>query len=578
MPLKKQPLKTDNRFTLRRPLIAWAPCLGGLVISVWVAGNGLAQQQPRLVHRWETEPDLGATWLYIPAKPKKTLEPERLNSEQRQLRVAESQEAIRYANDSSLSGRDVGLQSIIAQLKKTDENQLVQLSLVSAALKLSDGSHAAELWDILRTHAASRKLLEPALVAWRSPVALEYWRELLTNSDTPVSELLIAVEGIGAAGNGSDRERLEILLRSDRTPTPLKIVIARALGAIVPVGLESLAEQVTAAQIAQHELIAAELLRRHTSDRAREQLVDILNSNNIAARVIAYAAIAENFSMLARELAAAMIGQADNNIRRQAIEVLDRFDDGDSLRVQATAIGDRNHVLRNLVRENLEKKASRVELKPIVDEAITTQLNGESARAIVQAILLSVALEERQRCPRLVALLEHPDMDVCITAAWALQSLADSTEVLDAIFKNAERLTKRLQQDDFVTLEELFRQAYLFEALGRNRYRPALDLLKIYIPKNGHKMGDFARAAAIWAVGKIEEGSQDSALAKQLAQRMLDQSVNDPEDTLVQFTSTVALGWIKDPSSVDDLRKVAESPPAPMGLARDWSLKQLSQP
>ncbi|MCA9133820.1 MAG: HEAT repeat domain-containing protein, partial [Planctomycetales bacterium] len=123
---------------------------------------------------------------------------------------------------------------------------------------------------------------------------------------------------------------------------------------------------------------------------------------------------------------------------------------------------------------------------------------------------------------------------------------------------------------------QILRQSFLFEALGRNEFRPAAEMLKIYVPKNGHKMGDLARASAIWALGKIFRGSQDAGLANQLAQRMHDEDVMDPENELVRYNATLALGWIGAPSSLYQLRAVAYEPPVPLGLAREWAIQQCS--
>jgi hypothetical protein len=550
--------------------------LAGLLVLA-IRSETAAQLQPRLAHRWEVEPDLGASWVYVATRPIVDLEPSRFSTPERQFRLAESQKVIRNSSEPTMTGRETSLQSILSKLKTIDENELVQRSLVTAAIKLADDRYASELWERLRNDPASRMLIEPALIRWKSPVALDVWRTRLSQTDVSNSELIVAIEGIVAAGGEQDIVALETLLRSDRTSPPMKIMVARAMGSLSISNLEGLAEQVNASRIDQHSLIVAELLSRHSSERSRQALNEVLKSDNAAARSAAYHAISQNYGTWARELAPEMISQSENQLRQQAVEVLNRFADADSLRTQSIALGDRNLAIRSEVRENLITKAQIAELKPIVDEAITFHLKSDSPHAIVQAILLSVALNERDRCPSLVTLLEHNDMDTSMTAAWALQALVDSHEMLDLIFQKTERITQRLLKREGVSRSEIYRQAYLFEALGRNGYRPALDSLKLYIPKNEQRMGDVTRASAIWAIGKINAGSQDAALAKQLAGRMLDQSADDPESPLVQFASAVALGWIKAPASVRELQRVADALPAPIALARDWSLSQLKE-
>lgn len=551
-------------------------CVGGAVdVAAQPTGNTRVSEQPILVHRWEVDPDLGVTWPQAVKKPISSLVPNRFSSTESEYRIAESQKAIRYANDLDVEGRVASLNAILTKLSTPDANEQVQLSLVSAAIKLADASNAPELWEKLRDHNASRRLIEPALVKWKSPVALADWRKRLSEADASLSSLIVAIEGIAALGNEQDLAVLETLLRSDRTGTPLKVVVARAMGTLATSDLESLAEDVTASGIDQHDLIVAELLAQHTTDRARDQLGKVLKGDNDAARTRAYAAISRSFSTLARELAPEILSQPNNQMRQLAVEVLNRFDDPESLRQQATAIGDRNLTIRNIVRENLEKKAQDTELKPVIDETIAVQLKSSSPHAVVQAILLTVALEERDRCPQLVVLLDHPDMDTSITAAWGLQSLVESPDLLELILKHTDLVTQRIKKGETISLPEFIKQSYLFEALGRNRYQPALASLKLYIPKSRLKLMNFTRATAIWAIGKIYEGTQDEAIARQIAGRMLDRSDDDPEDPLVQFTSAVALGFIKAPGSIEQLNKVVDAPPAPIALAREWSLKQV---
>jgi len=351
-------------------------------------------------------------------------------------------------------------------------------------------------------------------------------------------------------------------------------VVVRALARVSPTDLEQLAQLILQANIEHHELLAASLLTHHTSDQARQILTAILNSDNLSAHAVAYAALAENFPTVARELAGEMLQRPDNTIRTTAVEVLNRFNDSASLRLQAENMADNNMQIRNTVRQNLLAKAAIPELREVVDEVITHFLTSEGFQGAEQAILLAVELRESNRCPQLLSLLHHPRIEVSLTAAWGLQELANSPEIAAGIFSFSEQITQRLATSQVVTFPEILRQAFLLEALGRMEYEPAVEMLKIYVPKNGHKMGDVARASAIWALGKILRGSQDAQLAKQLAQRMLDPSDVDPEDDLVKFTSALALGWIGAPASRAELESVISLPPVPLALARDWSLQQ----
>ena len=573
----KKDLLTSLRYFKKCGLVE--ATLGGLsflgAASELTAQQPRVSSQPRLVHRWEVEPDLDASWLQHINKPAPILELTRFASGEAANLIVESQNAIRLANELNREDRTASLKSILEKLTTPDPNEQVQLSIVSAAIQLADASYAPELWEKLRDHNPSRRLLDPAMIKWKSPLALDDWRKRLTQSETPNSQLIVAIEGVAAVGNEQDLAVLETLLRRDRSNTTLKAVVARAMGSLAQRNLENLADDVFASGIDQHALIVAELLSRHDSDRARDLLGKVLKTGNNAARNVAYTAISRSFGAFARELAPEMLLQSNNHLRQQAIEVLNRFDDPESLRQQAIAMDDRNQTIRNTARENIEKKAQNAALKVVVDETITMQLKSDSPRAVVQSILLSVSLDQRERCHQLVALLDHPDMDVSITAAWGLQSIVDSPELLDLILKHTDLATQRLRKGEAISVSEFVKQAFLFEALGRNHYKPAIPSLKLYVPKSRLKLMNFTRATAIWAIGKIQEGSRDETTATLIAQRMLDRSDDDPEDPLVQFTSAIALGFIRAPGSIEQLNKVIDAPPSPIGLARDWSLKQI---
>ncbi len=533
-----------------------------------------AVEPPRLVHRWELEPDLGATWVMTPTLATPVLRPEQFSSKLQHVQLSAAQMAIRDADSPLLQGAGQSLPVLLEQLKTKPENRQLQLSLAAAAIALSTPDNAQVLWERLGSDPATRPLIERALINWRQPLAVEIWRERLRDVRASLPDLLLAIEGLGATGNEQDRQALESLLRSDRFSAATKIVVARALAQVAPKELESLAQDVLSANIEHGELLAAELLSQHTTPAASETLSSILKSDSLPARLIAYTAIANSFPDLARELAADMLAQPDNNLRLKAVEVLNRFDDVDSLRIQAIGIADQNIQVRNMVRENLLRKASLPGLRPVVDEIITYQLTSQAYQGIEQAMFLAVALSEHQRTPQLLGLLAHPREETNVIAAWALQELANTPEVTESIFEFTQPITQRLIDSDHVTFPEILRQSFLFEALGRNRHEPATETLKIYVPKNGHKMGDLARASAIWALGKILTGSQDQQLSKQLVQRMLDESAVDPEDDLVKYNSVIALAWIGTPTSAQQVRSFAAFPPAPLGLAREWSLQQ----
>lgn len=555
-------------------------------ISVWlscVLASALGPALPivlsdeplRLAHRWEIEPDIGVEWLQAPTIAAAALHPERFASEQLQVVLDESQLAIRLANSEQLEGREAALQAVLQRLQSSTDNRQVHLALAGAAIALADASHADALWERLNPHVATRPLIERALAQWKSPQALELWRQRLRDQTASLHDLHLAAVGVAASGGEQDMPALESLLRSDRLPVASKILVARGLGQLMDHDLEPLADAVLATQIIHRELLAAELLSRHSSPRASQTLQLVLKSDHQPARTAAYITICRGYPELARELAEPLLNQTDNNLRAKAVDVLDQYDDPQSLRLQAQRIADHNFKIRTTVRGNLQRKAQIANLKPVVVEIIDQQLSSGDYRGIEQAIQLSVALGETRWCPAYLELLEYPRPETSLIAAWALQELADTPELMQGILAHTLPITERLLSGQQNESPAQLQQAFLFEALGRNRYQPALETLKPYIPKR-HNMGDVCRASAIWAIGKIQQDTGDPELAAAIAERMLDESNTDPEDSLVQYTATVALGWIKAPGSLEQVKRPRSRPRDSLTKAAEWATEQLN--
>ncbi len=556
-------------------VLSFVCCIGSTSFS-YPAIRACADEPLRLAHRWELEPDLGAVWLAPRTRPPLTLHPERFASSQLQVVLDESRHALQYADQEDLTGRGARAGGNSRTLENASRKStsglggwLVQPSPWQTNPMLKCYGSGCETTQPHGPVDRSRtgRLDEPC---GGSIAGVRDCRIL----PLPQPDLLLAIQGVGATGNAQDRPALEALLRSDRHQTPLKISIARALGSVATADLESLAADVLVAEIEHRELLVAELLARHTSPAAREHLRSIVDSSHAPARTVAYAAISRNYAELARELAPQMLEQNDNNLRAQAVAVLDQYDDAVSLRYQAARIADRNYELRVSVRENLLRKTQIAELRPVVDEIIGEQLNSDVYQGIEQAILLSVALREAERCPSYLKLLEFPRPETSLIAAWALQELAQTPELMEGILTHTRFLTDRLIKKEPTYRPEHLRQAFLFEAMGRNRYQPAVEMLKLYIPKT-IRWAIFVALRHL-GTGKILEDSQDADVAQALAERMLDMDPENPEDPLVQFNSTVALGWIKAPQSLEKLRAVPASDDIAQ-LAVEWAKQQLTK-
>ncbi len=537
-------------------------------------------QPVEMIHRWEIDPQLGSQWVFDFWAQPRAVDVAALRSSKLQTQVKGAQTASLQSR-AGVTNRQEVFATALEQLRSPQPNHQARLAMVSAALNVADNKQEVEsVWRAVAADPITRKVVEPQLIKWKSELAIDLWRERLAQGESGLgafrySDLLNALDGLAVVGTGGDQAGLETLLLKNGTALPIQLAASQALGAVVPKDLERLAEQILASEKPQHCLLAANLLASHSGQAAEDLLERILDQPNSPAQIVAYRALTRANKSRARRFADEFIEHSDNNLRLAAVNVLDQFEDAASLNVQALGIDDLNPDIRNLVRANLERKAASAELRPLIDEIISFHLQGDRWQGTEQAITLAVALNELERIPNFLTLLDHPEPFVFIRAAWALQELELTNESLANILDRCRPVTQKLADKEFVPFEDVVKTAFLFEAIGRHAYQPADELLRIYVPKDGYKMIGLTRAAAVYALGYIWQDSGNLQLAEQLAERMLDEDPFVPEDDLVQYTAAVALGRIKHPSSIAELQKISVAPGIPLSDAASWALDKL---
>ncbi len=538
----------------------------------------VAQEPVPLIHRWITEPNLDC--FYINREKKEIfVDLTRLKSSVDAFQLSEARNIAQSDDQIQDKYKADAIGVIMQTLRGKAAKQPVRQALVSALLKLTDGNELEELWKLTSQDEALRPFVENALIDWEHAAAKAVWLTRLENDSEAEVDLHLAIRGVASIKAQEAREALIKLIQSDALGLPTKMIATRSLGAISNAGLEPLASELLGSQRFAKEQLAAQLLVNHPSDAARELMLQISQTNFEPAHVIAYRWIAEYAPELARELAESMLQHVANEIRLQAVNVLHRFDDAVSLQLQGRLLKDRNVIIRRTVRDHLIEKSQIESLEETIDEILTEHLKGEHFEGAEQAIVVVEALGKKERCPRLVELLDYPRPEVAIRAAWALQQLVHAPEDLAGILVHCQRWTERIEVDpgQQVAETDVIRLAFAFQALGHNAYMPADQMLRIYIPKNGQKMRTNTRIAAIWALGEIWRGRHDSELEQPIAERMLDPAVIDAEAETVKYASAITLGKIGNPISIPQLESVPEKMPAPIGHAVKWSLEQFSR-
>ncbi len=550
-----------------------------IVMQITFTERCFAQRTEPYQHLWEVDAGLGDIWKEAEDPLPPPINVERLAANELAVQVKAAQEICLMRNRGAVLQPERAIELLTAALKRDSQPLQARRAFASALLILCDASQADFLWQLAQTDPLLRSRVEQKLIEWKSPLALEAWRTRLGDPRANSKEIASAMAGLAAVGGAEDNELLVRVLRGNATTAANRIVAADVLGRLNASGLNELAREVLASRVEQSHLLAAHLLKRHTSESSLVHLRAAFEGGDSAAQNVAAHAMSANFREAAHEYAPQLIEHQDPALRALAATDLQTWDDEPSLRLQAKLLNDPLKSNRRFVGKQLLSKANSGQ-RGIVDECLTEHLSADSWFGLEQAIILAVQLNDRSRCSRFIELIEHPRPEVSMCAAWGLMELAEEPEHFEAMIVHVDKLAKRLAVDGValpITLTDLIRISYLNEAFGRKRYEPALDVLMQFVPKNNHKLGHVSRASAVWSLGKLHKGKDDASFRAKLCERLLDNPIINPEDYLVRVNSALALGEMAYEDCAYALKKFDDSPTSPLGVACLWALDEIEK-
>src|SRR5262249_13565426 len=100
-----------------------------------------------------------------------------------------------------------------------------------------------------------------------------------------------------------------------------------------------------------------------------------------------------------------------------------------------------------------------------------------------------------------------------------------------------------------------------------------------FIPHRPRQVGPEARAGAVWALGKIHEGSTVAGLVAPLEERLNDATSIPPEDVPVRRMAAVTLGRMKAEKALASLRtQYRHGQPSgdPISRASGWAIERVT--
>jgi HEAT repeat protein len=509
-------------------------------------------------------------------------------------------EAIALAHRRGVKGMETTADALVAALDQMDQDPAVRLAVARALIELDAKDAAPSLFK----HAAAgpaelREIVEPALARWDYRPTRADWLARLRDAATPQRSLVLAIQGLAAVREADAADRLLELVRSDRTPGPVRLEAARALGALRDEGLEKDAERLAdddSPRGVGSRVAAVALLARHpkTSEAAVRLLQRLAEDVEPAVAAAAAARLLELDPDLAAAAADHLLASPDAGLRTLGVETLFRRPSEENVRLLAAQLADDHPEVRAKGRRSLEELAEKKELRDQIIADATRVLAGRETwewkagpglagaglalggggkeaarrqaarqwRSTEQATILLVRLDHKPAAGRLVELLKSDRPEVYVTAAWGLRKL-DAPETLPDVAKFVEAELKKPNRPKLP--DEVpggpgdyfdHQLSQLNQFLGRRLYAPAEPLMRQFIPRRGNSMPlPEARAAAVWALGRFHEGKADDDLAAKLEERLNDTTSLPPEDERVRWASAVALGRMKAEKARPSLEK-----------------------
>lgn len=566
-------------------------CAGSLTNRVWqlplvfacclllfgaVVPPSHAQSTLPLQHLWEVQPNLGDIWVAGGEARSVHIEFDDLLSERASVRLDTARKICANYDRPGFGDKDQAIDRLVKALARSDESILTRRAMISAVCLLDDGRHAEELWALSREDTVADLQVQRALIRWNSPVAIPAWTKVLRSPTSSEVAKRLAVEGLGASLDLEDQQPLVDILESDSASIELRLLAATAIGSNRISGLAPLAQKYLQSKLPDRDIVAVSLLRNHTDDEAMQLVLTVHERGSSPAKRLAATCLANRSPKIAEQLAPNWIKDPDPHFRDLALQVASIGDSLKAIEVAERMLRDEEDRLRKTARRNLLELASGH--RDAVDAVILRQLDGGDWRSIEQSIILICELRDTSRCKQLLGLLDHPQAEVHMHAAWALRDLSEPGPILDIMREKAEVWTDNLEKETKrFGKSEIIMLSLLLEAFGRHKHEPANEMLLKYIPKNDYKMGNLTRASAIWSIGQIKKDNDDPGLRAKFRERITDLPPEKPENYLVRFNCILALGEFGFKDSQEVIEQYSGSPPNPLGYAGIWAKEQFKK-
>jgi HEAT repeat protein len=510
-------------------------------------------------------------------------------------------ETIAEAHRRGMKGLETTIPALLKALDRADQHPTVRLAAARTLIALEARQAEASLLRHAQSGGALDDLIEPALARWDYRPARAVWLKRLDDPTTPPRSLVLAIRGLGAVREKQAADRLRALVFSGMpkgaggqerkggasvrlapAPPSIRLEAARALGSVREAGLEGDAEALAAdpsARAVVARLAAVSLLGRHRGEAAVRVLQRLAQDPEPAVAALAGKRLLEIDPGLLVPALKSLLASSDGVVRAAAVEVLRRRPSAEHIRLLGDRLNDAHPDVRAKARRALHEFAAKKEWRERVITEATRVLAGARWQGLEQATILLTELDHKPAATRLVGLLAFERPEVPLAAAWGLRKLA-VPETLPAVLSHVTAAYQKIVATNSVPHRLTdHRLSQLNQFLGQQKFRPAEKELRKFILRPGLVPIPEARAAAVWALGRLHEGQADPALVTALEGRLNASGTIPPEHPPVRRMSAVALGRMKATAALASLRKhyVSGGPSRdPINNACGWAIGQIT--
>lgn len=490
-------------------------------------------------------------------------------------------DAIRRAAQIGMPGLEVTIPKLQAGLE-SPESRAKTKEAFAAALVALDAKESRELFERLLPEASVglTEILEPALAKWGSETTQQIWRDRLNNPETRPAALHRAIRCAMIAGDRSVLSNLQALaLDRNRTPATRDLA-AEAIGQLASSDQEGFVESLAWGEDTLAPLLAARILAEHSGERAKATLDRIVREADHPAAIIAAQRLRALDPQFLFPFAFELADRQDKTLRQLAVTTLELRQEAADVARLLTMMDDRHPEVRSAARAACERlssqEAHRENILAFVADVLATRRGPEHWRILEQSAVFAGNLDQESVAASLVVLLKEERREVACSSAWALQKIqVESTfselvtycsQILDQVDAAATAIAP-LHEEQLIHLMQLF---------GMVKYQPAKEVLVRMVPKN-FNYGLESRAAAVWSLGFVMEGTIEPGLVEQLVQRMLDGRGIPPEYPSVRKFCAATLARMGAKDRIADIESLQNE----MGLSSTpgwvaaWSLNQL---